>query len=312
MRIRSIKPEWLDDERLALASGDARTLSVALILLADDYGNGRCHLTMLGARVFPGNPTAVGAALDELDGWYLERYAVDGQQYYHLRSWEKHQRVDKPGPCKVPGPEEALSWEETPVPVPLANIPEPVANVRESSRVPRALRDQEGKGSGGERSRARATIADPPGEDVVYTGRDPHDVVGPVNVAYQRHFEDKLNEPWMSAAEARSAATTVGMWAVEQARRRGEDVDELLDRLMTGYFADNSKRRRRWPMKWLAEDPGRYLESAQSATSEETMAVVKELIRQRREASEAGNDTRHAELDAQIKRLTGGTSAAVG
>ena len=41
-RIRSIKPEWLEDERMVMASSDARVLSIALILMADDYGNGRC------------------------------------------------------------------------------------------------------------------------------------------------------------------------------------------------------------------------------------------------------------------------------
>jgi hypothetical protein len=32
----------------------------------------------------------------------MVRYEVDGQTYYHVRNWHKHQKVDKPGKPKVP------------------------------------------------------------------------------------------------------------------------------------------------------------------------------------------------------------------
>jgi hypothetical protein len=48
-RIRSIKPEWLDDEKIAGASDEARVLSVALILMSDDYGRGRAALAAIAA-----------------------------------------------------------------------------------------------------------------------------------------------------------------------------------------------------------------------------------------------------------------------
>lgn len=105
-RIRTIKPEWLDDELLALASSDARVLSVALILLADDYGNGRASKLILGGQVFPGKPIEIViAALAELVAIrYISIYSVDGQSYYSIRNWSKHQRVDKPGKNMVPMP----------------------------------------------------------------------------------------------------------------------------------------------------------------------------------------------------------------
>ena len=58
-RIRSIKPEWLEDELLAQCSDAARVLSIALILLADDYGNGRAGALYLAGRVFAGRPEEV-------------------------------------------------------------------------------------------------------------------------------------------------------------------------------------------------------------------------------------------------------------
>ena len=50
MRIRTIKPEWLEDERLALASPPARVMSVALICMADDFGRGRRAVTWVARR----------------------------------------------------------------------------------------------------------------------------------------------------------------------------------------------------------------------------------------------------------------------
>ncbi len=104
-RIRSVKPEWLEDE-LALASLEARVLSVGLILMADDYGNGRAHPTLLASRVFPANPRETLAnALEELRRLrYVTLYEVEGQQYFSIRNWSKHQRVDKPGKAIIPGP----------------------------------------------------------------------------------------------------------------------------------------------------------------------------------------------------------------
>jgi hypothetical protein len=121
-RIRSLKPEWLDDERMALASDAARVLSVGLLLLADDYGNGRASTVMLAGRVFPGKPLETLAnALAELAGWFAVLYELDGQRYFHIRNWDKHQKVDKPGKPRVPAPPEAL-----------AKVPETVDDARAS------------------------------------------------------------------------------------------------------------------------------------------------------------------------------------
>jgi hypothetical protein len=67
-RIRTVKPEWLEDERMVEMSPEARVLSVGLLLLADDYGNGRGSDLYLHSRVFPASPRdKLAKALGELD-----------------------------------------------------------------------------------------------------------------------------------------------------------------------------------------------------------------------------------------------------
>jgi hypothetical protein len=133
-RIRTVKPEWLEDERLSLASPLARVMSIALITLADDEGRGRGNATMLGGRVFPGsaNPREESArALAELvSARYVVLYEVDGQSYFQIRNWTKHQKVDKPTPSRLPEPPPEAEPITSIIPTTLA----PLANPRESSR----------------------------------------------------------------------------------------------------------------------------------------------------------------------------------
>jgi Meiotically Up-regulated Gene 113 (MUG113) protein/DnaT-like ssDNA binding protein len=106
-RIRSIKPEWLEDEALCSLGPEARVLSVALILLADDYGRGRANTKMLGARVFPSRPSLINAAMSDLQGvGYFRVYEVRSQNYFQIKNWSKHQRVDKPGKSDIPAPQD--------------------------------------------------------------------------------------------------------------------------------------------------------------------------------------------------------------
>lgn len=122
-RIRTLKPEWLEDELLQESSSDARVLSAALILLADDHGNGRGGEKYLAGAVFPGQPTKVlRDALARLVAIrFCRTYQVDGQTYFAIRNWAKHQKVDKPGKPKVP--EAPASAPES-----LANSPEASGN----------------------------------------------------------------------------------------------------------------------------------------------------------------------------------------
>lgn len=110
-RIRTLKPEWLENERLAAAGSDARVLSIALVLLADDHGNGRASIGYLAGQVWHAessrDPREVAEkALEALARiGYVALHCVEGQAYYSLPGWRRHQRVDKPGKPRVPGPD---------------------------------------------------------------------------------------------------------------------------------------------------------------------------------------------------------------
>jgi hypothetical protein len=119
-RIRSLKPEWLEDEALGVLSPAARVMSVALLLLADDYGRGRANPAQLFGQVFWGmDDPAEGVALaqstlEDLERiGFVELYRVRGQRYFAVRNWEKHQKIapTKRGKPRVPEPPASGSEE---------------------------------------------------------------------------------------------------------------------------------------------------------------------------------------------------------
>ncbi len=199
-RIRTIKPEWLTDERMALASSDARVLSIALIVMADDYGRGRANRIMLAGQVFPGkNPETLANALDELaTGNFVTLYEVDGQSYYAVRNWDKHQRVDKPGKPRVPEIPEGY---------------EPPAKVRESvAKVPETLapdHDHDHDQEGTKRSPRRKKSDKVP---------DPNHA--PTVKLYVECFEQARGEqPTVGGKEAKAVQRLLKTVGVDKARR---------------------------------------------------------------------------------------------
>ncbi len=113
-RIRSIKPELLEDERTAQLTNGEWRLFVSLLLLADDYGNLRANPKQVGGTVFWGTDEKVDVAgmMDVLElAGLISLYNVRGQTYAHLCGWSKHQKVDKPGKPLCPGPEEQEQGE---------------------------------------------------------------------------------------------------------------------------------------------------------------------------------------------------------
>ena len=136
-RIRSIKPEILDDEKTASLSHLEWRLFVSIWLIADDYGNLRGDAGyVLGQALWAAGETreAVDRALQMLSRVsLLTRYAVRGQTYYHINGWSKHQKVDKPGKPRMPGVDEAEPEQHPNVDA----IREDLANLsRESSETP--------------------------------------------------------------------------------------------------------------------------------------------------------------------------------
>lgn len=105
-RIRSIKPELLEDAKTAGLSHLQFRLFVSMLLLADDYGNLRATPSLICGNAFwatKDSPEDIETATSELEEAGLIRtYEIRGQLYAHVCGWRKHQRVDKPGKPRVP------------------------------------------------------------------------------------------------------------------------------------------------------------------------------------------------------------------
>lgn len=139
-RIRSIKPELLDDAVTANLSDMAFRLFIATIVLADDYGRLRAEPGWLMGQIFWARTVQVEtflAALGELEP-LIRFYTVNGQRYAEIRNWAKHQKVSHPGKPRVPAPPEALprpSGESPETLVPDLRSPIPISD---PEREPRA------------------------------------------------------------------------------------------------------------------------------------------------------------------------------
>ena len=106
-RIRTIKPELLEDEKASAMSDSAWRLWVSLWLLVDDYGNARAGERYLAAQVWQDTTKDVFPSLFELiQNGVLLPYSFGGQHYVSVKNWSKHQRIDNAGQQRVPSPSE--------------------------------------------------------------------------------------------------------------------------------------------------------------------------------------------------------------
>lgn len=130
-RIRTIKPEFWQNESLADLEPMTRLLAIGLLNHADDEGYFKASPALIRAAVFPYDDSAnILGMLQELSGaGYLAlSTGEDGRQYGWIINFLKHQRVDKPKKSEIKG---LCSFQES------------------SKNIPRIILDnskQEGKG----------------------------------------------------------------------------------------------------------------------------------------------------------------------
>ena len=108
-RIRSIRPEMWESEKLGALSIFARFTFVGLISLADDEGRGRGAVEYLRMRLHPYakdvTPESFKAALAELESAGLVVfYQHDGNHYCALPGWQSNQKIDRPTKSRLPAP----------------------------------------------------------------------------------------------------------------------------------------------------------------------------------------------------------------
>lgn len=113
-RMRSIKPEFWDDRKLARStSRDARLLYIALWNQSDEHSRLNGDTVWLKGHVFPYDDdveiTQIDVWLDQLEGaGRIERYRVGGDPFIYLPKLAKHQRLDTDKvQSRLPSPDEA-------------------------------------------------------------------------------------------------------------------------------------------------------------------------------------------------------------
>lgn len=159
-RIRSIKPEVLEDELAAGLSDAAWRLWVSSWVLADDHGNVRAGSKYLAACVWQDTSRDADTPMRELIAkGRFQPYAVKGQRYVHIHAFDRHQRVDNAGKPRVPGPEEDDgTWNQQLTPVFADSSATTIGHPQESPLARRARAQ-----SGGETTdlRSPTTTTDP-------------------------------------------------------------------------------------------------------------------------------------------------------
>ena len=116
-RIRSIKPELPQDERVGRLSREARLCWLMCFTLADDEGRFRAHPALVKGACYPYDPIEAYRVEDwlaELQARkFLLRYRVDGEEYAEIANWPKHQKIDHPTPSRLPSPAEGENLTST-------------------------------------------------------------------------------------------------------------------------------------------------------------------------------------------------------
>lgn len=127
-RIRTIKPELLEDEKAAALSDAAWRLFVSSWLLADDHGRFRAGSRYLAAQVWQdtGRAQLAADALAELaTAGRVRVYQVDGDTYAEIPTWGRHQRIDNAGREIIPPPRRDSAHLDGVSPRTSANLREP-------------------------------------------------------------------------------------------------------------------------------------------------------------------------------------------
>lgn len=108
-RIRTLKPEFWQDEKLGLCPPIVRLVFLGLISQSDDAGRLFDNPKMLDGLLFPATSDTCAPALGLLAklGRILRYQSSSGQRLIQIVGWERHQKVKNPSVYNLPAPSEA-------------------------------------------------------------------------------------------------------------------------------------------------------------------------------------------------------------
>jgi len=100
-----IDPDFWSDEKLGSCKRDERLLFMGLISNSDDEGYGRANTKLIKASIFPYDddikPKDIERMFCGLKG-LVYVYVVEGQEFYFLPNFLKHQVINKPTDSRLP------------------------------------------------------------------------------------------------------------------------------------------------------------------------------------------------------------------
>ena len=97
-RIRTMKPEMWQDEKLAPLDPLTRLVFLGLISMADDAGRVLDNVRLIDAFIFPETEDSSREALASLSRIARVRRGTtaSGQRIIEIANWTKHQKIDHP------------------------------------------------------------------------------------------------------------------------------------------------------------------------------------------------------------------------
>jgi hypothetical protein len=106
LRIRSLKPEFYDDEKIKAISRDARYVAIGLITRADDRGRQSNTLQVILGHIYPGGdvqPKQLERWLKEVvDVRFAREYTIGPFSYLWLPHFWRHQMINRPTESSLP------------------------------------------------------------------------------------------------------------------------------------------------------------------------------------------------------------------
>jgi hypothetical protein len=135
-RIRTIKPELWQDEKLAALPPLPRLVFIGLISMADDAGRLVDNVKSIDGFIFPETDDSAKESLGILArlSRVLRYTAPNGQKCIQIVNWTRHQKVDHPNKYVLPAPPPELVAAAQDMPV-IVETRESVARVSRDVRA---------------------------------------------------------------------------------------------------------------------------------------------------------------------------------
>lgn len=266
-RIRTIKPEaFLHEGLWDLHEETGFPIFQAFVGLwtqADREGRFEWRPRRLKAAILPYWDGTFAKVLDALEGaGFVESYEVDGKRFGWIPTFTRHQVINKreaastlPEPHVHARARTCTNEESTGAPGPAHGSTGPPSETTAEMRARARTGAHVGKGTRTGTGKEREL-------SVAREREEDHPFV-PVERAIkllkhgyaERYRKATKNDEFMGWGRAHTDLRTAASWA---ALKGSEHVEERVERLLDGVFADRWMTKNRWPWAVIAKDPGRF------------------------------------------------------